>query len=74
MFPVGILLFFAGYAFEYTGTANLLNGGQGPSLSQALGVPVRVAPPSQRPNLSGQPPATAVGGAGAGGGGGGASF
>lgn len=71
MFPIGVALMFLGYAFLYTGTANVLNGGQGPKLFESLGFPQPVAPPSQKPNLMGQPPS----GVGAGGGGsGGGSF
>lgn len=56
MFPLGVIVFFLGYAFLYTGTANMLNGGQGPKLAESLGFPQPVAPPSQKPNLMGQPP------------------
>lgn len=46
MFPLGILMFFMGYAMIYTGLANLLNGNQGPRLSQSLGLQMVLAPPS----------------------------
>lgn len=45
MFPLGILVFFASYAMAYTGVANLLNGGSGPTLSESLGFKMRLAPP-----------------------------
>ena len=45
MFPLGILVFFASYAMAYTGIANLLNGGSGPTFSESLGFKMRLAPP-----------------------------
>lgn len=57
MFPLGVVFLFLGYAAVYTGVANLTNGGQGPTLSEALGFTVKLAPPgADKPNLTGQPP------------------
>lgn len=38
MFPAGAVLMFIGYALIYTGVANLLNGGNGPTFGESLGI------------------------------------
>lgn len=56
MFSLGVYLVFFGYAAVYTGIANLLNGGNGPTYGEALGFQTMVAPPgADKPNLTGQP-------------------
>lgn len=40
MFTFGIVFVFVGYAIAYTGIANAINGGQGPSFAQSLGFPL----------------------------------
>jgi hypothetical protein len=37
VFSAGLAFLFAGYAAVYTGIANLLNGGNGPTFAQSLG-------------------------------------
>lgn len=60
MFSLGVLLLNMGYAFIYTGVANLMNGGTGPTLSESMGLPRRLAPPgADKPNIMGQPPQSA---------------
>lgn len=57
MFAIGVMLLILGYAEMYVGIANIRNGGSGPTLSEALGMKIAVAPPgAERPNLTGQPP------------------
>jgi hypothetical protein len=75
MFELGILLLTLGYAGVYTGSANLINGGMGPRLPEALGFKTAIAPPgSDAPNLTGQPPAQPNQPSGTPGGGGGTSW
>lgn len=39
MFSIGIVFVLVGYAIAYTGVANAINGGQGPTFAQSLGFP-----------------------------------
>lgn len=63
MFPIGVFLLFMGYAFVYYGIANVLTGGQGPKLNEALGFGANISPPGAplgigkkaTPNQTGQP-------------------
>jgi len=57
MFPLGVALLNLGYAAVYTGIANILNGGNGPTFAEALGFNRKIAPPgAEKPNLTGQVP------------------
>lgn len=57
MFSLAVALIHIGYAFIYTGVANLRNGGTGPTLSEAMGLPTRLAPPgADKPTPTGQAP------------------
>lgn len=57
MFSLGVYALIVGYACLYTGVANLLNRGAGPTLREAVGIKTALAPPgADYPNLTGQPP------------------
>lgn len=57
MLALAAMLLSAGYALIYTGVANIRNGGSGPTLAEALGFKMAVAPPgADHPNLTGQAP------------------
>lgn len=43
MFSLGVICLFLGYAFAYTGWMNLTNGGQGPTITESLGLRPRGA-------------------------------
>lgn len=45
MFSLGSFLLTVGYALVYAGIANLRNGGQGPTIAEALGFTTTLAPP-----------------------------
>lgn len=45
MFAIAVAFIILGYSLAYTGTVNLLNGGQGPSLFEAMGVKTSVSYP-----------------------------
>ena len=66
MFFFGVILMYAGYAFVYSGIANLLNGGQGPHLSESLGFKTPLIPPGADRNIltpdTGAPPAASASG------------
>jgi len=38
MFILGVAFLIIGYALQYTGAVNMLNGGQGPTFWQAIGI------------------------------------
>lgn len=45
MFGLGALMLGVGYAALYSGLSNALNGGQGPTFFEALGIKTAIAPP-----------------------------
>lgn len=58
----GIAALFLGYSMVYTGIVNLLNGGQGPTLFEAMGFTGKLNSPATKTvgntgsNQTGQPP------------------
>lgn len=61
MFVTGVVALFTGYSFLYTGIINLLNGGKGPTLFEAMGFTKPLESPASRSaqgssNQTGQPP------------------
>lgn len=64
MFSIGVLFLIWGYAFLYSGVANLGNGFTGPTPLEALGMHTAIAPAgADAPNLTGQPSAAPSSGA-----------
>ena len=57
MFSLGVAMITFGWAAMYAGVANVVNGGNGPTLRESLGLKTAIAPPgANAPNLTGQPP------------------
>jgi hypothetical protein len=46
MFGVGVAVLVIGYSLLYTGAVNLLNGGNGPKLFEAMGFTGKLASPA----------------------------
>lgn len=66
MFALGVAVYIFGYALVYTGLSNLLNGGNGPTLFESLGITGHLSSPADNKpaqgsgNQSGQAPSFGI--------------